>query len=147
MRFVLPNELATATNADWLCCLKNHNQDMVYEQAVSRCYIEITSTTGEGFKEIHLNFWNTRNVYTKWFPRGAVQWWPLSALCTVHAGWHHLVHCHVSDLYLRYVVNKIPGSQKLQLNQAILGNSQRRQNKLFFTTVQHWHCIGSLVLN
>ena len=50
---------------------------------------------------------------------------------------HHLLHYHVSDLYLRYVVNKIPGSQKLQSNQAILSNSQRSQNKLFFTAVQH----------
>lgn len=33
--------------------------------------------------------------------------------CTGCVGLQDLVQCHVSDLYLRYAVSKIPGSQKL----------------------------------
>ena len=96
---------------------KNHSQDMVYEQAVSRCYIEITSTTGEGFKEIHLNL-EIRGMFTQ---NDSLEEPFSDGRCPRCVGLHHWVQCHVSDLYLRYVVDKIPGSQELQLNHATIG--------------------------
>ena len=81
---------------------------MLYEQAVNRCYIEITSTTGEGFKEIHLNF-EKRGMFIQ---NDSLEELFSDGHCPRCVGVHYLVQCHVSDLYLRYVVNKFPDHRK-----------------------------------
>ena len=88
---------------------KIHNQYLLYEQAVNRCYIEITSTTGEGFKEIHLKF-EIRGMFIQ---NDFLEKPSSDGRCPGCVGLQDLVQCHVSKLYLRYAVSKIPGSQKL----------------------------------
>lgn len=85
---------------------------MLYEQAVNRCLIEITSSTGEGFEEIYLNV-EIRGMFIQ---NDSHEKPSSDGRCPRCVRLHRLVQCHVSHFYLRYVICKIPGSQKLQLN-------------------------------